>query len=1356
VRSSKVPGFNIRSLRRTLATLWILFAAGICVGWPQDSASNPKMLARYLEFLPLAESPLSHVRSDSKASVFEVCLAPSVQGINILQTARTQRFLLAGFPVDEIDPTSAVPPERTIDAFDGGCPNSSAWGQTATLLPDGSLLLVGGLGQTGPVTTAFTETPGSNRPTRLETVLNVPRAWHTSTLLPDGNVLVLGGLDSAKRVVTTPELFDPSASTFNLLRIPGPTPRAYHTATVLTDGTVLIAGGLSSDGVLLSNAELWDPRTGIRTNIPAKLSVPRRNHCAVLLLNGKVLLWGGTDASGENLNNGDLYDPEAQSFTLVDTFPVEAQASGEAPLLVASRPENGAENVPLRGLLALRFSERLSVGTVNSNTVSLNGPQGRTPTKVVPAEWGILAFIAPDQPLLPDTSYSLLLDGLTDAVNRRLPTTQIVFTTVSAPTEANSDAGISDGGSASSGTQDSSSRDLKPLQAPSGVTAIAGQVLQLNGQPLAHVTIRLDGTSEQTETDSTGRFLLILGGNAVGGHRQIVIDGKTASNGALKTYGLFEYGMNVQSGVTNLLPFIIWMPVLDTAHAVTIPVPTKKETVVTTPLLPGLELHIPAGTVIRDYYGQTVHQITITPIPVNQPPFPLPNVPVPIYFTIQPGGAWLTQVSASGPQGAQLYYPNTYHKPVGTVFQFWNYNPDGQGWYIYGLGRVAPGGLEVVPDPGVLIYGFSGAMVGDSGAPPNGPPPGNDDGSGGEPVDLSTGLFTYTHTDLALPDLIPLTLTRTYRPNDPTSRAFGIGTSHPYDIFLITPNGDADIYLILQDGGRIHFVKSGSIWVCNSSPTSFDGATLTYNNGWFIKKKDGTVLSFPISEGASTPQQEAIIGLRDRYGNALTFTRDNNSNLTQITSPNGRYIQFTLDSGGRITQATDSAGRVVSYAYDGSGRLITVTDAKGGITTYTYDGSSSNMLTVKDPRGVVYLTNQYDSNNRVIKQTLADSSTFQFAYIVDGQNNVTQATLTDQRGYIRQTAFNSSGYTLTNTLAVGTPQQQVTTYNRDPSTNLVSSVTDALSRTTAYAYDTLGNTLSITRLYGTPDAVTTSYTYEPAFSQVASVTDPLGHVTNLTYDSVGNPITLTDPLNHQWTFTYDSQGRPLSSTDPLSDIFRFSYYGGDLVSVTDPLARTVNLNRDDAGRLIGRQDPLGAVTLYQYDSLDKLIRTSDPLGNTTSFTYDADRDLVILTDALNHATNYTYDSLDRLLRRQDPLGHVESYIYDPAGNVFTFTDRKGQQRTFIYDPLNRRTNTTYADSTSISYAYDAGNRLTQAVDSSAGTITRSFDGLNRLTSEVTPKGIVSYTYDKASRRTSMTVGGQPTVNYSYDNANRLA
>lgn len=469
----------------------------------------------------------------------------------------------------------------------------------------------------------------------------------------------------------------------------------------------------------------------------------------------------------------------------------------------------------------------------------------------------------------------------------------------------------------------------------------------------------------------------------------LVINGATA-NSSGKAYGLFEYGMAVKAGTTNVLPFTIWMPLLDTAHAVTIPVPTKTETLITTPLLPGLELDIPPGTVIYDYQQRVVNQITITPIPLDRTPFPLPNVQVPIYFTIQPGGAWLKILNPTGPTGARLIYPNTYNSPPGTPYQFWNYEADGQGWFIYGVGKVSPDHLHVVPDPGVTIYEFTGAMVGSTGAPPNGPPPHCGSASepapaacGDDPIDLSTGLFVHTETDLTLPDVIPLTLTRTYRPNDPYSRAFGIGTTHPYDIFLYNENAQFQILdLILADGGRIHFAKStnGTQYVCTSSPTLFYGATIAEQESggvWLLKRKDGAILTFPVSDTASTPQQEAMIGYRDRYGNALAFTRDGNSNLTKLVSPNGRYIQFTLDSSGRITQATDNIGRVVKYAYDAGGRLSSVTDANGGLTTYTYD-ASNNMVTLTDARLIKRIvSNQYDSNNRLIMQTLAAGSTYQ-------------------------------------------------------------------------------------------------------------------------------------------------------------------------------------------------------------------------------------------------------------------------------------------------------------------------------------------------------------------------------------------
>jgi hypothetical protein len=131
------------------------------------------------------------------------------------------------------------------------------------------------------------------------------------------------------------------------------------------------------------------------------------------------------------------------------------------------------------------------------------------------------------------------------------------------------------------------------------------------------------------------------------------------------------------------------MPRIDTAHAVRIASPTSAETVVTTPFIPGLELHLPAGTVIKDEEGDTVHEVSITPIPVDRPPFPLPrNVEVPIYFTIQPGGSYVSTVNRSGPRGAQLVYPNYRNLATGVIANFWHYDPDVRDWYVYGPGMV--------------------------------------------------------------------------------------------------------------------------------------------------------------------------------------------------------------------------------------------------------------------------------------------------------------------------------------------------------------------------------------------------------------------------------------------------------------------------------------------------------------------------------------------------------------------------------------------------------------------------------------------------------------------------------------------
>jgi RHS repeat-associated protein len=1273
-------------------------------------------------------------------------------------------------------------------------------GRAATLLPNGKLLLTGGEDSTGVLATAAIQDPQSGVTTPLASGLLHARAWHTATLLPDGTVLVFGGENGAKSLVPRAEIFDPASDRSRELPLTGLSVRAHHTATLLTDGRVLLVGGIDSTGELLPSLQTWDSRSGSIQSLSTILIAPRKDHTAALAPNGGVLFWGGTAKSGLALDYGELFDPLAEAERIA-TNADSLKPDRAEPFVEASLPADGATDVPLNALIAVRFSKALAVQSVTADTVSLSANGVAVAAKVVPSEGGMLAFISPTASLASGTTYTLSVNGAKDPSGNQIDLSNISFTTAGSPVSAS-------GGNEDDerGPLDNTAFRLPPLQAPKGETALAGQVLKLNGKPLAHVLLQID--NRRTYSDGTGRFLLR---NVTPGHHAMLIDGATANHGSI-AYGIYDDGVDVQTGVTNVLNYTIWMTPLDLKHEVTIPSPTLSEFIVTNPLLPGLELHLPPNTVIKDRNGKVVTRISITPIPVSQPPFPLPQgVEVPIYFTIQPGGAYLDMPAGSWGKGAQLWYPNWHNAPPGTIFDFWNYDPDAKGWYVYGEGHVSPNGHNVIPDPGVEIYQFTGAMAGSPGAAPLNGSPAGDHSHGGDPVNLSTGLFVYNKTDLVLPDVIPLTLQRTYRPQDNQSRPFGIGTTDSFELFMV---GDTNPYtyfdLILPDGSRIHFYRTSSgtgyadaVYAHTSAGTSWYGASIAWNpsafpgGAWVLTTKNQTKYFFPDGYTQTNPAKMALLGIRDRYGNTVTITRDSSGNKTQVTSPNGRYITFQHDASNRITQAQDNIGRTVQYQYDAVGRLQQVTDAAGGVWLYTYD-SNNNMLTIQDARGIVYLTNQYDSGNHVIKQTQADGSTYQFAWTFtsnaaqppyfftgslppggsptailgfrtcttcgEGYHPlVTQVDVTDPNGYVKRVQFGPTGYTTSTTYALGRPEQQTYTYSYYAD-NLLQSVTDSMGRVTSYTYDANENLLSITHLSGTPNAVTTTMTYDGTFNQLLSVTDPLNNATNFGYDTSGNLVTITDPLQHQTSMTYDAEGRVLSSTDPMSDRTTFNYFLADLVSVTDPLSRTTVRTTDAAGRVVSITDPMGHVTRMAYNALNQVTSTTDALGNVTSLAYDPNGNLLTVTDANQHTTTYTYGNMDRAQTRTDPLLRQESYTYDLNGNLSTYTDRRGKVTSFSYDGLNRRTfagfgtivnggSTTYEST--IAYTYDSGNRVTQAADSIAGNVTPGYDLLDRRTSEATPQGSISYTYDAANRRATMTVAGQPQVTYTYDTASRL-
>jgi hypothetical protein len=195
---------------------------------------------------------------------------------------------------------------------------------TATLLPNGKVLIAGGMARNGVTEpTAEIYDPRTARFTPAGT-LTSPRGWGaTATLLPNGQVLIAGGASGswcdASCFLATAELYDPSTNTF----IPTggmSTPRAAASALLLRNGDVLILGGQGPAGAApLASAELYHPSTGT-FSLTGSMNTAKVAP-AVLLENGKVLVVGGSA-------DAELYDPATGRFTATGSLTTARTSSG--------------------------------------------------------------------------------------------------------------------------------------------------------------------------------------------------------------------------------------------------------------------------------------------------------------------------------------------------------------------------------------------------------------------------------------------------------------------------------------------------------------------------------------------------------------------------------------------------------------------------------------------------------------------------------------------------------------------------------------------------------------------------------------------------------------------------------------------------------------------------------------------------------------------------------------------------------------------------------------------------------------------------------------------------------------------
>lgn len=242
---------------------------------------------------------------------------PGTYTVRATSAADPSRHADAVINVHDYRNTFALSP-KAVDGYDY---------HTASLLPDGSIIIIGGLGYVDRVhqeTLLYSPYSGSLAP---HASLGTARAAHVAFTLPNGKIIVAGGYNpyvgtSFDPAFKSSEIYDPNTKAFS----PGPDmnfPRRNHVATALKDGRILITGGIQLIGRGFGaspNTEVFNPATNL-FDAGERMTDGRWLHTATLLKDGKVLIAGGRNNNcTENcliyaLNSAEIYDPATGHYT---------------------------------------------------------------------------------------------------------------------------------------------------------------------------------------------------------------------------------------------------------------------------------------------------------------------------------------------------------------------------------------------------------------------------------------------------------------------------------------------------------------------------------------------------------------------------------------------------------------------------------------------------------------------------------------------------------------------------------------------------------------------------------------------------------------------------------------------------------------------------------------------------------------------------------------------------------------------------------------------------------------------------------------------------------------------------------
>jgi RHS repeat-associated protein len=506
------------------------------------------------------------------------------------------------------------------------------------------------------------------------------------------------------------------------------------------------------------------------------------------------------------------------------------------------------------------------------------------------------------------------------------------------------------------------------------------------------------------------------------------------------------------------------------------------------------------------------------------------------------------------------------------------------------------------------------------------------------------------------------------------------------------PRPNRSVNLILDTGT--------SYALASTDTTTYDG-TYQFNVG--LDALASSEYSFALVD-QTTAQTGAITSIP--YGSLLRTTQT--SYLTGDINYRSRNI-LGLASSVTIVNAASQVVAQTTFGYDEpSYPLITI----GAVTGWTDPQVSYRGNLTTSSRWLDYPTSSWISTHAQYDQCGSARYTW------DARGNQSSVSYSSTYAYAFPTQTTSAVPDPTGTHGSTLPLVTSTVY--DFNTGLITSSTDANTRTTTFEYsDSMNRPTKVNQ----PDGgwTMTEYSDVPGNNyvrtQVLQQTTPSQQTieTYQFFDKLGRPSrafakegttyittdTQYDNLGRAWRVS--NPYRTSALTDPVNPA------GTWTTSTFDALSRVTIVTTPD-GAQVGTV--YSAVTTGTY--IGTSITVTDPAGKMRTTVSDAEGRIIQVSEdpnGLSYQTNYTYDVLNNL-RRVEQGSQLRYFGYDSLSRIIRVRHVEQTVNSALNwtDPV-----TGYNGGWTTGFAYDANGNTTSRIDARNITRSTTYDALNRPT-----------------------------------------